>query len=132
MPRYYQARPSYRIRVRSARMIQWQLLPDTLKYHSKAASKPQACVIIRIIIIYNAHPSVMSNVADLRPGETARIASIDAETSLQQRLAALGFREGKQLSVIRKARFNGPLHVRIGTTDVILRLAEARRIQIDQ
>lgn len=74
----------------------------------------------------------MSNVADLRPGETARIASIDAETSLQQRLAALGFREGKQLSVIRKASFNGPLHVRIGTTDVILRLAEARRIQIDQ
>ena len=74
----------------------------------------------------------MSNLADLKPGEFARIASIDAEESLHQRLAALGFRQGKQFELVRKASFSGPLHVRIGTTDIILRLSEARRIQIQQ
>lgn len=74
----------------------------------------------------------MSNIADLQPGENARIAKIDAEESLHQRLSALGFRVGKQLELVRKASFNGPLHVRLGTTDVILRLAEARLIQLQQ
>ena len=74
----------------------------------------------------------MSSLADLQPGETARIVRIDAEESLYQRLAALGFRQGKQFELVRRARFSGPVHVRIGTTDVILRLAEARRIQIQQ
>lgn len=74
----------------------------------------------------------MTNVADLQPGESARIDRIDAEEALQQRLAALGFRQGKELQLVRKASFSGPLHVRIGTTDVILRVAEARRIQIQQ
>jgi ferrous iron transport protein A len=94
---------------------------------------PPACVIIRTIIIYKHQLSnLMPNVADLQPGDSACIDKIDAEESLLQRLAALGFRQGKQLEVVRKASFNGPLHVRIGTTDVILRLAEARRIQIQQ
>jgi ferrous iron transport protein A len=74
----------------------------------------------------------MSNIADLKPGETARIVSIDADESLHHRLAALGFRQGKQFELVRRASFNGPVHVRIGTTDIILRLAEARRIQIQQ
>lgn len=72
----------------------------------------------------------MPNLVDLKPGEYGRITNINAEESLHQRLAALGFRTGKQLELVRKASFNGPLHVRIGTTDVILRLAEARLIQI--
>jgi ferrous iron transport protein A len=74
----------------------------------------------------------MSNLTDLKPGETARILSIDAEESLHHRLTALGFRQGKEFELVRKASFNGPLHVRIGTTDIILRLSEARRIQIQQ
>jgi ferrous iron transport protein A len=37
---------------------------------------------------------------------------------------------GKPLSIIRRANFNGPLHVRLGTTDVILRSNDAARIQI--
>ncbi|HEX5539487.1 MAG TPA: FeoA family protein [Methylophilaceae bacterium] len=74
----------------------------------------------------------MPNIADLQTGENARIDTIEAEESLHQRLSALGFRTGKQLELIRKASFGGPLHVRIGTTDIILRLAEARLIQIRQ
>lgn len=66
----------------------------------------------------------------LRPGECATIRSIDAEEGLHQRLNALGFRVGKRIELVRRARFRGPLHVRIGTTDVILRSAEAHRIRI--
>ena len=47
----------------------------------------------------------MSNLADLKPGDTARIASIDAEESLHQRLAALGFRQGKQFELVRNKWF---------------------------
>ena len=59
------------------------------------------------------------------------IASINAEQALHLRLNALGFRPGKRLQVIRQAAFNGPLHVRIGSTDVIIRQRDAQAIQLD-
>lgn len=66
----------------------------------------------------------------LHPGECATIRAISAEEGLHQRLNALGFRIGKRVELVRRARFHGPLHVRIGTTDIILRSAEAHRIHI--
>ena len=72
----------------------------------------------------------MINLANMQPGAYATIHAIDAEESLSQRLTALGFRIGKKIELVRRASFNGPVHVRIGTTDIILRLSEARRIQI--
>ena len=68
----------------------------------------------------------------LKPGESATIRAITAEDGLHQRLNALGFRIGKRIELIRRARFHGPRHVRIGTTVVIVRSAEADRIQISQ
>ncbi|MGZ8270018.1 MAG: FeoA family protein [Methylophilus sp.] len=69
---------------------------------------------------------------NLNPGETGTILAIKAEQALYQRLNALGFRIGKKIELIRRASFNGPLHVRIGTTDIILRDIEAQRIQLDK
>jgi ferrous iron transport protein A len=69
---------------------------------------------------------------NLNPGETGTIQAIQAEQALYQRLNALGFRIGKKIELIRRASFNGPLHVRIGTTDIILRDIEAQRIQLNQ
>jgi len=56
------------------------------------------------------------------------IASIQADTDLSHRLMALGLRPGSTLQVLRKASFGGPMHVRVGTTEVIMRLNEAKRI----
>lgn len=70
------------------------------------------------------------NLTALLPGEQATIRTIDAEEGLFHRLAALGFRAGKRIEMIRRARFGGPLHVRIGTTEIILRKSEAHRIKI--
>lgn len=68
--------------------------------------------------------------ATLHPGETATIVSIHAEEALHQRLLALGFRSGKRIEMIRKASFSGPLQVRIGTTDIMLRRKEAANIMV--
>jgi ferrous iron transport protein A len=73
----------------------------------------------------------MQLLSQLQIGQPAVITAIEAEESLFHRLSALGFRVGKPLSIMRRANFNGPLHVRLGTTDVILRNADAARIQIN-
>jgi ferrous iron transport protein A len=67
---------------------------------------------------------------NLNPGEYATIRAIDAEEGLYQRFNALGFRVGKRIELVRRAQFLGPLHVRIGSTDVILRRADAHRVQV--
>ncbi len=68
--------------------------------------------------------------ATLHPGDLATIVAIHAEEALHQRLLALGFRSGKQVELIRKASFSGPLQVRIGTTDILLRRSEAAKITV--
>jgi ferrous iron transport protein A len=68
--------------------------------------------------------------ASLKPGETATIVAIHTDEALHQRLLAMGFRAGKQIELIRKASFSGPLQVRIGTTDILLRKAEAAKITV--
>ncbi len=79
---------------------------------------------------YQLHKDKMLLLSQLAIGKNATIAAIEAEELLYHRLSALGFRVGKPLSVIRRANFNGPLHVRLGTTDVILRDSEAARIHL--
>lgn len=73
----------------------------------------------------------MTALSNLIPGQQGTIFAIDADQGLHQRLNALGFRIGKQIALIRRASFNGPLHVRIGATDIIMREIEAQRIQLN-
>ncbi|MDD2933057.1 MAG: ferrous iron transport protein A [Methylotenera sp.] len=73
----------------------------------------------------------MQFLSQLKTGQNAIISAIEAEESLFHRLSALGFRVGKPLRIVRRANFNGPLHVRLGTTDIILRLVDATRIHVN-
>lgn len=73
----------------------------------------------------------MQTLSKLETGQPAVIAAIEADESLFHRLSALGFRVGKPLSIVRRANFNGPIHVRLGTTDIILRITDATRIQVN-
>jgi len=66
----------------------------------------------------------------LGTGEVATIVSVQTDEALHQRLMAMGFRAGKQIELIRRARFSGPLQVRIGTTDILLRQSEAEKIVV--
>jgi ferrous iron transport protein A len=71
-----------------------------------------------------------TTLASLSTGDIATIVSIHAEEALHQRLLALGFRSGRQIELIRCASFSGPLQVRIGTTDILLRRTEAAKIKV--
>ena len=72
----------------------------------------------------------MTPLLDLSPGDEATVGAIHADTGLRQRLTAMGFRIGRRIALVRKGAFAGPLHVRLGTTDVILRRKQAAQIQV--
>lgn len=75
---------------------------------------------------FNPHTPLSS----LAPGMRGTITDIHTDDSLRQRLQALGFRSGKDIEIIRKASFGGPVQVRIGTTDIMLRQTEAALIEV--
>ena len=66
----------------------------------------------------------------LAPGEQGVIAAVDGPEGLRQRLAALGFRAGRAVFLLRRAKLGGPLHVRLGTTDVAIRASEASAVSL--
>ena len=74
------------------------------------------------------------NVADLEIGQIARVdqvLNLDCEQGTAERLAAMGIVSDKPVQVLRKAKFNGPLHIRVGaTTEIAIRLHEAEMIVI--
>ena len=66
----------------------------------------------------------------LHPGQSGTILSLEAGEELHQRLVALGLRIGDSVRLLRRARFGGPLHIRVGMTELILRRREASRIHL--
>ncbi len=74
--------------------------------------------------------AMMIPLHELRPGDVATVAAIHADAALRSRLAALGVRIGQRVRMVRKGRFAGPLHIRLGTTDLILRRRQAGQIEV--
>lgn len=70
--------------------------------------------------------------SELRPGEPASVTQVEGPEPLRLRLAALGFRAGRAVLVLRQAGLGGPLHVRLGTTDVALRPKDAAGIAVSR
>jgi ferrous iron transport protein A len=52
------------------------------------------------------------------------------DSGFMYRLNAMGFRIGKPLQLIRIAPFNGPLHLKLGNTEVMLRQQDAANIEV--
>ena len=70
------------------------------------------------------------NLENLECGQAASIQAMSVGAELHARLSALGLRPGRLVEVIRRAAMGGPLHVRVGTTEVMLRRREATRILV--
>lgn len=66
----------------------------------------------------------------LDPGQCGTILSLEAGEELHQRLVALGLGIGNSVRLLRRARFGGPLHIRVGMTELMLRRREANRIHL--
>ena len=63
-------------------------------------------------------------------GKCALIQAIDAGMVLRERMAALGLRPGREVRVLRRAWLRGPLQIRAGSTEIIIRRGEAARIRV--
>jgi ferrous iron transport protein A len=66
----------------------------------------------------------------LRNGQDGIVLLLDVSDALRHRLAALGVTVGKTVRVLRRAGWAGPLHLRAGMTEFVLRQNEARQIQL--
>lgn len=66
----------------------------------------------------------------LKAGKLATIESINADDAIKARISGLGFRIGKQVTIVRRAVMGGPLQVRVGHTDVLMRSEQASLITL--
>lgn len=69
--------------------------------------------------------------AQLKQGQTGRICGLLRDDEITLRLAELGFMEGQQVVVLRKAPLGDPVSVRIMDYEICLRKSEASGIQIE-
>src|SRR5215472_8589290 len=69
--------------------------------------------------------------ATLAPGKPARVLELELEHDVREWLSAVGIGEGEELTVLRRAAFGGPMHVRTKSGgEFALNLALARSIVI--
>jgi ferrous iron transport protein A len=68
------------------------------------------------------------SLANLKPGDRAVIARLKVDEALYQRLSAMGLRVGRSIHVVRRAALSGPIQIRVGFTDLMVRLSDARNI----
>jgi Fe2+ transport system protein FeoA len=68
--------------------------------------------------------------ADLKPGDRARIASIDTADPAVQRLMVLGLVEGAEVTFLGRSLGGDPLEVRIYGASISLRAEQARRFEV--
>lgn len=68
--------------------------------------------------------------ADLPPGAPATITVMNVGQDCRRRMAGMGLRPGVGIRIIRQSPLRGPLQVRVGHTDLILRRSEAARIEV--
>jgi ferrous iron transport protein A len=71
----------------------------------------------------------MTDLSRLCAGESAHITGIHAPDDIRQRLQAMGLRTGREAEVIRCTRL-GPMQIRVGSVDLIMRRCDAARIAI--
>lgn len=73
----------------------------------------------------------MQSLNSLMPGKPARITTLRLDPSDSERLAAFGLVSGTRLEVLRKASLGGPLQIRLGLTELMLRRHLAKQIDVE-
>ena len=73
----------------------------------------------------------MRRLAELKPGESARITEIGGEGDALRRLMDLGLIRGTAVEVVRTAPLGDPIEVRLRGFMLTLRRAEAEHITVE-
>lgn len=58
------------------------------------------------------------------------VTALTVEAGLRHRLEALGIKPGQQVKVLRRGWWSGPIHLRVGMTELMLRQIDAARIEV--
>lgn len=69
--------------------------------------------------------------ADLKPGESARIVAVNVNGLARHRLMDFGFRCGEQVTMVRSAPLSDPIAYKLRGAYVSLRRSEANLIEVD-
>jgi ferrous iron transport protein A len=77
-----------------------------------------------------APPQASRALDQLRPGDAARVESVDAPDALAVRLADLGFCPGTPIRVVRRAPLGDPVLYELRGYRIALRRSEARHIRV--
>ncbi len=70
----------------------------------------------------------MITLTALIEGQTGIIQSLTNNIQFNSRLKALGFKKNSLIKLIRKAKYNGPFHLQIGSTEIMIRANIAEQI----
>lgn len=70
------------------------------------------------------------NLAQLPHGQYAQVCALNLPPELAQRLAALGLRLDSTVMVLRRGWLGGPLQLRVGGTELMLRRDAAQGIEV--
>ena len=70
--------------------------------------------------------------SELAAGQSATICSLAMEPGLRHRLQALGLHRGQRVQLLRRGWWAGPLHLRVGMTELMLRRVDAARVGIER
>jgi DtxR family Mn-dependent transcriptional regulator len=68
--------------------------------------------------------------ADLKPGETAKVVRVEATAAAARRLLEMGFTRGSPVTVLRVAPMGDPIEVRVRGYSLSLRRTEARKVLV--
>lgn len=74
--------------------------------------------------------SRLLTLADLKPGDRARIEAVETADPAVQRLMVLGLVEGAELTFLRRSHGGDPLEVRIFGAAISLRQEQARHFTV--
>jgi Fe2+ transport system protein FeoA len=64
-------------------------------------------------------------------GAWARVTQINSEPAWRERLAGLGLLPGSQVQLVQRLGRRGPLKLRVGRTEFVMRPAEAAQIRVE-
>ena len=73
----------------------------------------------------------MRHLAELKPGERARVASVGGDNDAARRLMDLGLIRGTTVEVVRTAPLGDPIEVRLRGFMLSLRRSEAEHITVE-
>lgn len=73
----------------------------------------------------------MVTLPQLENGKVAKLKQIDGTSDCYARFLELGFTEGEEIRILRKAPLGGPLHVEIRDAQYAICRADAHHIKVD-